>query len=159
MVIFYKKLKKYYETQLTKNKMDLNIRKMTNHPPSPVIVAQLQCVTNCEKLSQQTLPNSCDSTECHRRHMTGLTATISAAFNWGVGTTSHMYNRVTNRSDKGIFFNCQPGLEVSHHNYSHRQIVKSSHLKWAGVFQSASNWWCASSLASMLWSLGEIKLE
>ena len=25
------------ETQLTKNKMDLNIRKMTNHPPSPVI--------------------------------------------------------------------------------------------------------------------------
>ena len=38
MVIFYKKLKKYYETQLTKNKMDLNIRKMTNHPPSPDIL-------------------------------------------------------------------------------------------------------------------------
>ena len=36
MVIFYKKLKKYNEIQLTKNKMDLNIRKMTNHPPSPV---------------------------------------------------------------------------------------------------------------------------
>ena len=36
MVIFYKKWKKYNETQLTKNKMDLNIRKMTNHPPSPV---------------------------------------------------------------------------------------------------------------------------
>ena len=35
MVIFYKKWKKYNETQLTKNKMDLNIRKMTNHPPSP----------------------------------------------------------------------------------------------------------------------------
>ena len=33
MVIFYKKWKKYNETQLTKNKMDLNIRKMTNHPP------------------------------------------------------------------------------------------------------------------------------
>ena len=32
MVIFYKKWKKYNETQLTKNKMDLNIRKMTNHP-------------------------------------------------------------------------------------------------------------------------------
>ena len=34
MVIFYK-WKKYNEIQLTKNKMDLNIRKMTNHPPSP----------------------------------------------------------------------------------------------------------------------------
>ena len=28
-------MKKYNEIQLTKNKMDLNIRKMTNHPPSP----------------------------------------------------------------------------------------------------------------------------
>ena len=36
MVIFYKKWKNYNEIQLTKNKMDLNIRKMTNHPPSPV---------------------------------------------------------------------------------------------------------------------------
>ena len=35
MVIFYKKWKKYNEIQLTKNKMDLHIRKMTNHPPSP----------------------------------------------------------------------------------------------------------------------------
>ena len=34
MVIFYK-WKKYNEIPLTKNKMDLNIRKMTNHPPSP----------------------------------------------------------------------------------------------------------------------------
>ena len=34
MVIFYKKWKKYNEIQLTKSKMDLNIRKMTNHPPS-----------------------------------------------------------------------------------------------------------------------------
>ena len=34
MVIFYKKWKKYNEIELTKNKMDLNIRKMTNHPPS-----------------------------------------------------------------------------------------------------------------------------
>ena len=32
MVIFYKKWKKYNEIQLTKNKMDLNNRKMTNHP-------------------------------------------------------------------------------------------------------------------------------
>ena len=31
MVIFYKKWKTYNETQLTKNKMDLNIQKMTNH--------------------------------------------------------------------------------------------------------------------------------
>ena len=31
VVIFYKKWKKYNEIQLTKNKMDLNIRKMTNH--------------------------------------------------------------------------------------------------------------------------------
>ena len=35
MVIFYKKWKKYNEIQLTKNKMDLNIQKITNHPPSP----------------------------------------------------------------------------------------------------------------------------
>ena len=35
MAIFYKKLKKYNEIQLTKNKMDLNNQKMTNHPPSP----------------------------------------------------------------------------------------------------------------------------
>ena len=35
MVIFYKKWKKYNEIQLTKCKMDLNIRKMRNHPPSP----------------------------------------------------------------------------------------------------------------------------
>ena len=32
MVIFYKKWKKYNEIQLTNNKMDLNIRKMTNYP-------------------------------------------------------------------------------------------------------------------------------
>ena len=37
MVIFYKKWKKYNELQLTKNKMDLNNQKMTNHPPSPGI--------------------------------------------------------------------------------------------------------------------------
>ena len=34
MVIFYNKWKKHNEIQLTKNKMDLNVRKMTNHPPS-----------------------------------------------------------------------------------------------------------------------------
>ena len=36
MVIFYKKLKKYNEIQLTKNKMDLNIRKIKiiHDPPS-----------------------------------------------------------------------------------------------------------------------------
>ena len=36
MIIFYKKWKKYNEIQLTKSKMDLNIRKITNHPPSRV---------------------------------------------------------------------------------------------------------------------------
>ena len=36
MVIFYKKWKKYYQIHFINNKMDLNIRKMTNHPPSPV---------------------------------------------------------------------------------------------------------------------------
>ena len=35
MVIFYMKWKKYNEIQLTKNKMDLDNRKMTNHPSSP----------------------------------------------------------------------------------------------------------------------------
>ena len=30
-------MEKYNEIQLTKNKMDLNIRKITNHPPSPDI--------------------------------------------------------------------------------------------------------------------------
>ena len=36
MVAFYKIWKKYNEIQLTKVKMDLNNRKMKNHPPSPV---------------------------------------------------------------------------------------------------------------------------
>ena len=36
ILIFYKKLKKYNELQLTKNKIDLNTRIMKNHPPSPV---------------------------------------------------------------------------------------------------------------------------
>ena len=46
MVIFCKKWKKYNEIQLTKNKMDLNIRKMTNHPPSPAIVHKLNSFLN-----------------------------------------------------------------------------------------------------------------
>ena len=29
-------MEKYNEIQLTKNKMDLNNLKMTNHPPSPI---------------------------------------------------------------------------------------------------------------------------
>ena len=44
MVIFYKKWKKYNEIQLTKNKMELNIRKITNHPPSPVYRPMCACV-------------------------------------------------------------------------------------------------------------------
>ena len=50
MVIFYKKWKKYNETQLTKNKMELNIRKMTNHPPSPVNVKLLSWLVTRIKL-------------------------------------------------------------------------------------------------------------
>ena len=42
MVIFYEEWKKYNEIQLTKNKMDLNIRKITNHPPSPVIAVKVE---------------------------------------------------------------------------------------------------------------------
>ena len=38
MVIFYIIWKKYNEIQLTKSKMDRNIRRMTNHPPSPDIL-------------------------------------------------------------------------------------------------------------------------
>ena len=45
MEIFYKKWKKYNEIQLTKNKMNLNIRKMTNHPPSP---------ESCDSMTQLT---------------------------------------------------------------------------------------------------------
>ena len=37
MVIFYKRWKKNNEIQSTKNKMGLNNRRMTNHPPSPEI--------------------------------------------------------------------------------------------------------------------------
>ena len=51
MVIFYKKWKKYNEIQLTNNKMDLNIRKMTNHPPSPVISIKLSKIT-CKLINQ-----------------------------------------------------------------------------------------------------------
>ena len=41
MVIFYKICKKYTNS-IYKNKMDLNIRKMTNHPPSPKDAVQHQ---------------------------------------------------------------------------------------------------------------------
>ena len=44
MVIFYKKWKKYNEIQLTKNKIDLNIRNMTNHPPSTVLFVLVPAV-------------------------------------------------------------------------------------------------------------------
>ena len=37
LLIFYKIWKKYNEFQLTKNKIDLNNRKIKNHPPSPVM--------------------------------------------------------------------------------------------------------------------------
>ena len=53
MVIFYKKGKKYNEIQLTKSKMDLNIRKMTNHPPTPGIKTNKQIII--------IIDNSCPS--------------------------------------------------------------------------------------------------
>ena len=34
ILVIYKRLKKYNEIELTKNKMDLSIRKIKNHPPS-----------------------------------------------------------------------------------------------------------------------------
>ena len=51
MIILYKKWKEYNEIQLTKNKMDLNIRKMTNHPPYP------ESITNYIDIC---LPDICD---------------------------------------------------------------------------------------------------
>ena len=38
LVKFYENWEKNNAIQLTKNKMDLNNRKMTNHPPSPAAV-------------------------------------------------------------------------------------------------------------------------
>ena len=52
MVIFYKKWKKYNETQLTKIKMDLNIRKITNHPPSPDLKNVLRTIKYNIKIAQ-----------------------------------------------------------------------------------------------------------
>ena len=49
MVIFDKKWKKYKENQLTKNKMDLNIRKITIiHPP---LTKPLKCCLLSQALS------------------------------------------------------------------------------------------------------------
>ena len=53
MVIFYKKWKKYNEIQLTKNKIDLNIRKMTNHPPTSEWY-----ICNCPVFFRTALPCS-----------------------------------------------------------------------------------------------------
>ena len=39
MLVLYERWKKHNE-QLTKNKKDSNIRKMTNHPPSPGSIIQ-----------------------------------------------------------------------------------------------------------------------
>ena len=52
MVIFNKIWKKYNEIQLTKNKMDLNNRKMTNDPPFLVgeLLGQPVCLTNALRL-------------------------------------------------------------------------------------------------------------
>ena len=45
MVLFYKIWKKYNEIQLTRNKMNLNNRKITNHPPSLVARNYLKSIT------------------------------------------------------------------------------------------------------------------
>ena len=52
MLVLYKKWKKYNQIQLTKNKMDLNIRKMTNHPPSP---GSKSCCTRSGYVNQQNI--------------------------------------------------------------------------------------------------------
>ena len=60
MTIFYKKWKNYNEIQLKKNKMDLNIRKMTNHPPSPVIWHQTQQICMyCNTLHNNGCQGNC----------------------------------------------------------------------------------------------------
>ena len=46
MVLFYKIWKKYNEIQLTKIKMDLNNRKMTKHPPFPVMTSYFTIFIN-----------------------------------------------------------------------------------------------------------------
>ena len=48
-------MKKYNAIQLTKNKMDLNNRKITNHPPSPVSYMRI-IVTNIRLVSLISLP-------------------------------------------------------------------------------------------------------
>ena len=46
MAISYKKWKKYNEIQLTKHKMDLNNRKMTNHhPPSDILICDINNIS------------------------------------------------------------------------------------------------------------------
>ena len=41
-------MEKDNEIQLTKNKMDLNNQKMTNHPPSPAIIYKLLIIEFAE---------------------------------------------------------------------------------------------------------------
>ena len=53
-------MKKKNEIQLTKNKMDLNNRKMTNHPPSPEMknaVNNFSAVYD-ERQNFQKMPNA-----------------------------------------------------------------------------------------------------
>ena len=45
MLILYQKWKNYSENPLTKNKMDLNYRKMKNQPPSPEFDQRVKRVT------------------------------------------------------------------------------------------------------------------
>ena len=67
MVIFYKKWKKYNEFQLTKNKMDLNIRKMTNHPPSPDSARLYRKCGTLARVCSQTLAHGNSKNEIIQR--------------------------------------------------------------------------------------------
>ena len=56
MIFFHKKWKKHYEIQLTKNKMDLNNRKMKNHPSSTIPRDKIHCNGNWSIRKQISLP-------------------------------------------------------------------------------------------------------
>ena len=75
MVIFYKKSKKYKEIQFTKNKMDLNIRKITNYPPSPAINERNRGSRQAENNGNGKQPNYssglCNQTCVKRRRFQG----------------------------------------------------------------------------------------
>ena len=58
MVIFYKKWKTYTEIQLTKSKMDLNTRKMTNHPPTKKVRRKRGVSMERSKAGKKEIPKT-----------------------------------------------------------------------------------------------------